>query len=331
MLEAALIIRELAHCIGSGDTLNAQECLHILHEARGVLQEANPKLTLAQGVEQMLDAKKHRRATTRRELTYYTEKILTCNPELAAREIRFITTAMCKDALECTFQRISTRCKARSILHGVFSFCCRRGWLARNPVDAIPSDPPQEKEIKPLSLDEIRRLLNTTLLPQFRECAPAVGIMLWCGIRPTEVARLRCCNVHLNSLSITLNSSQSKTGGKRSVSIHAPLLLWLRRFCAERSDDTPICPRGWTHKWGNLHRACGLHPWVPDVLRHTFASYYAVHFRNLESLQLEMGHRSTQMLRFRYVSSSYISRKDAASFWNPQYWQHILHLPTYPS
>ena len=55
-----------------------------------------------------------------------------------------------------------------------------------------------------------------------------------------------------------------------------------------------------------------LRHWVPDVCRHTFATYHAAMFRNLPELQLEMGHRDTSLLRSRYMVPA--RRKDAEAF-----------------
>ena len=38
------------------------------------------------------------------------------------------------------------------------------------------------------------------------------------------------------------------------------------------------------------------------MCRHSFASYHAARFRNLHELQLQMGHRSTDLLRMRYLN-----------------------------
>ena len=61
-------------------------------------------------------------------------------------------------------------------------------------------------------------------------------------------------------------------------------------------------------------RAAGFRHWVPDVCRHSFATYHAAMFRNLPELQLEMGHRDTSLLRSRYMVPA--CRKDAELFWN---------------
>ena len=60
-------------------------------------------------------------------------------------------------------------------------------------------------------------------------------------------------------------------------------------------------------------RAAGFRHWVPDVCRHTFATYHAAMFRNLPELQLEMDHLDTSLLRSRYMVPA--SRKDAELFW----------------
>ncbi len=52
-------------------------------------------------------------------------------------------------------------------------------------------------------------------------------------------------------------------------------------------------PRNWQNRWLALRRAAGFTHWVPDVCRHTFASYHAAHFRNLPELQLFQKVKST--------------------------------------
>ncbi len=64
-----------------------------------------------------------------------------------------------------------------------------------------------------------------------------------------------------------------------------------------------------------LRRAAGFAPgrWVPDVCRHTFASYHAAYFQDLGALQLEMGHRSANLLLSRYLNLPQV--KEVSRFW----------------
>ncbi len=88
----------------------------------------------------------------------------------------------------------------------------------------------------------------------------------------------------------------------------------------------PVCPRNWKRRWPTLHRAAGLAPRVPDVLRHSFATYHAAHYRNFEQLQYEMGHRSLQLLRYRCLATGDINPEQAANFRNPDWWEQALGL-----
>ena len=69
----------------------------------------------------------------------------------------------------------------------------------------------------------------------------------------------------------------------------------------------------WQKRWLELRRSAGFTRWVPDVCRHTFATYHAAHFRNLPELQLEMGHRDVSLLRSRYMAPAL--RRTAKEFW----------------
>ena len=53
-----------------------------------------------------------------------------------------------------------------------------------------------------------------------------------------------------------------------------------------------------------------------DVLRHTYASYFAKRFKDLPRLQLNMGHHDLSLLRSRYINMRGISNLEATSFFN---------------
>ena len=84
------------------------------------------------------------------------------------------------------------------------------------------------------------------------------------------------------------------------MTIHPPLAKILRRV--QKAHDERICPPNWRRHWAALHREAGFALWQPDVLRHTFATHHLAAFRSYAELQLEMGHRSAELLRTRYVA-----------------------------
>jgi integrase len=132
----------------------------------------------------------------------------------------------------------------------------------------------------------------------------SLRLMLYCGIRPTEVKRLKDNDIHREEKIVIIRPGKSKTGGGRAVT--------LRGLSGLTQQDFHI-PRNWDRRWRALRQDAGFTHWTSDVCRHTFASYHAAQFRNLPELQLEMGHRDSSLLRSRYMMP--VSRKEATIFW----------------
>ncbi len=323
LMDAARLILELQNGSASPrEALTMEYCMNVIQRGcRDYGRQPEEENSFGRAIGLFLEHKRHRRPNTQLELRHYTRRFLRCKPCWAQRSLRSITKPECRRMLEEGFPNPSSRRKARIILHGLFSFCHKSGWLAENPADFVDEQPPVERRITPLSLNEAARLLHTCRQAEHRECAAAVGIMLWAGVRPAEVERLRWEDVKLREGTIILHPQHTKTGGARCVSIEPVLAWWLERV---KGEGGSLCPRNWKRKWASLHHAAGLAPWVPDVLRHSFASYHAARYRNFEQLQYEMGHRSLQLLRYRYLATGGISPGAAADFWNPTYWRREL-------
>lgn len=252
-----------------------------------------------------------RRPSTVADLQYLSRRLLRWNPELIERPLRFISTEECRQCLEKAFTTPSQFKKGRAFLHSVFAFGHRRGWCADNPVACVEVPMIHEREIEPLTLREVQRLTKATLKSEFKRCAPAVGIMLWAGVRPCEVSRLRWENIDWEENVIVLRPQHSKTGGARHVSIPPVLKRWL----VDNRADGCLCPPNWKRQWSRLRNRACLGKWRQDTLRHTFASYHVKVYRNLSILSLEMGHVDLKLLHSRYVNLSRLTRADAKCFW----------------
>lgn len=217
--------------------------------------------------------------------------------------------------IEMAFDTPRQRQKARLILSGVFGTALKRGWCNENPVARVEVPRVAEKPVPILARQEITSLQRTAESYKGGSCAAAVGMMLYAGIRPHEVARLRWAEVDLQERAIYLSPRHSKTGGARRVTIHKPLLKILRNH--QKSAVSPVCPPNWGHHWRELRQKAGwnpdTHPWPQDALRHTFASYHLSFFRSFAELQCEIGHRDSALLRTRYLDMRGVEK--AASFW----------------
>ncbi len=186
--------------------------------------------------------------------------------------------------------------KGRAILSGVFSTAIKHDWCDANPVSRVEVPDVVEKPIEPLTIEEVERLEAAAQLPGHREMQLSLHLMLYCGIRPTEVSRIDPeRDIDWQNQRVVVRPTTSKTGGGRVVPIRRAEKVTVR-----------IIPRLWQRRWRALRRAAGwgketAHPWRQDVCRHTFATYHAACFRNFAALQMEMGHRDSNLLRTRYV------------------------------
>lgn len=273
--------------------------------------------TLAQAYSLYAKAKQGLRKRSRSESRAYLIRIIAALPRGEKGMVRDITTAECEDMLHREFKTPSTRNKALRWLHNFFAFSVRRQWCSENPASRIMPEPVIEKTIEPLTISQIGAFLAVLRRPAFQPCVPAFCMMLWAGIRPYEVARLTWQEVDLNERVIYVEPRHSKTGGARQVTIHSVLHRFLSYIYANvnPSPTQLITPPSWRRKWQKLRLAAGISEWVPDTLRHTFASYHLKHFCNMDELQWEMGHRDKLMLMTRYLNLRNITKKDAAAFW----------------
>lgn len=268
------------------------------------VKAAERTVSFQEAAERSVAERQYLRPTTQRDLRHYVRRFLK-DERFAKRPLRAISTRECRELLQREFGHSpSSFVKARAILSSVFSFGIRQEWCDANPVSRVMVPRVQETPIEPLTHEEITRLEKTTDLPQFRSMKLSLHLLLYNGIRPAEVSRMRADDIDWEEKQIRIHPQTSKTGGGR--------LLPLRLTESLKAADLSI-PKNWQRRWRELRRAAGFAQWVPDRCRHTFASYYAAHFRNLPALQLEMGHRDLTLLRTRYVSP--VQRHHAALFW----------------
>ena len=253
-----------------------------------------------------VEARAERRATTRRDLRHYARRLLRVEG-VAARPLRAMSSRECRELLQAAFGgSASSFRKGRAMLHSVFAHGLRQEWCSENPVARVEVPQVQEREIVPLRREEVERLEAAVQLPEHRAMRLSLHLLLYCGLRPQEVARLQTRDVQTERGCVVVPGRCSKTGGGRVVP--------LRKGAALRGERLRI-PRNWEARWRRLRRAAGFAAgqWVPDVCRHTFASYHAARFRDLGALQLEMGHRSADLLRSRYLNLPQV--EEARLYW----------------
>ena len=310
VLEAALVAREALEC-GRGRVRRARECVRLGAEE---MRKREKTVTFRKAVEMALEEreKKNRRARTVTDFRYYSKRLMVRNPGLAERRVRSITSDDCRQYLETAFGGSAAQYrKARAILSGVLSTAIRHDWCDSNPVSRVEAPKVVEKPIEPLKLDEVARLEETARQPEHRDMQLSLHLMLYCGIRPTEVSRIDPeRDIDWQNQRVVVRPTTSKTGGGRVVPLRMVQDIAVRTI-----------PHRWKERWHALRCAAGWnqgHVWQPDACRHTFATYHAAHFQNFPALQLEMGHRDAGLLRTRYVYAGIATESAAARFFRKE-------------
>lgn len=269
------------------------------------------EITFEQAVLASLHARKHRRPSTLADLRSYAIRLIKFT-DWKERPLRSITRQECRQLLNSRFGRSAhIYGKAKNILHSIFAYSQRQGWCEKNPIDGIENRIIIEDTINILTIKEIRKIMKTLCLKELDDMSYAVRLMLWCGVRPGEVQRLRWRDIDRRENVVYVDGRASKTGGARAIPLRGGAICLKY---VNRPEHHFIAPRNWARQWRRLRRKAGFHHWQRDALRHTFASYHLKNFHNLYLLQEEMGHRDSSLLRTRYLNLRNITTHAAHAF-----------------
>lgn len=275
------------------------------------LAEMEKSVSFRDAVYESLSVRQIRRPSTIADLRSYMQRMLDFE-QLNDIPLRNIGSERCMEMLRQTFGHSAhVFRKAKSVLHSIFSYGQKRGWCEHNPVKAIECPPVYEERIVPLTGKQIRALMRACHHSDLRSMLPCMQLLLWCGVRPGEVRRLRWRDIDKREKVVYIESRVSKTGGPRAVPLRGAAKELLEY---NKPGDELIAPRNWTRLWRRLRKRAGLKHWQRDVLRHTFASFHQKCFHNLSQLQEEMGHRDGNLLRTRYLNVRHVSTATARRF-----------------
>lgn len=280
------------------------------------VREEEDSVSFGEAISASLTARQHRRPSTRRDLRSFTNRMLRYQ-DISECNLRNISAPRCRQMMNELFNHSPhVYRKAQTILHSIFSFGRRQGWCERNPAESLTIPPIIEERINILTLPQVRLLVKVCNRPHFRSMNAAIRLMLWCGIRPGEVQRLRWGDIDPAEKMVYVESHASKTGGARAVPLRGGAMVLATE---QHPKDELIAPRNWIRLWQRIRDTSKLIPWQRDALRHTFASMHLKHFHNILMLQEEMGHRDSNLLRTRYLNLRDVKRFTARDFFNQDF------------
>ena len=314
VLDAARLICNIADFMPKKSKLTTiQFCAKIIEIGKNNFRQS--EMPIEKGFDIYLQTKQDLRKASFNDIKYLGSKLIKLKPEFAKRNFSELSVNDCQEWLNCAFTTPSQYNKGRAMLHAFFEFALRREWCDKNPIKRILRKKVIEKEILPLKLAEIKRIIANAKKEKNGIYLPAVALLVFAGIRPREVRRLTWQDIDLQENTITVRSLCSKTGGVRQVEIMPQLKRILLSYTAPTQQK--ICPANWQRRWQKIRNNAGFSGcWVQDVLRHTYASFFAKRFKDLPRLQLNMGHSNQMLLKSRYINMRHISHLEAQKFFN---------------
>lgn len=185
---------------------------------------------------------------TRSEYSTYLRRILRDYPASRQLHTAELQSAHCAELLRQVFPTPDGRNKARRLLHTFFEYAVHRGWSEHNPIHRVPTESANKQTPSILTPHELQRLFRLAQRPRHRDIFIPLALILWEGLRVSEVARERW---------ETLPTSQ----------LSQPLRLILQHF--RHPTKGSVLPPTWRRNWYHLRREAELSDINSDHLRHT--------------------------------------------------------------
>jgi integrase len=184
-----------------------------------------------------------------------------------------------------------------------FNWCIKKNYCQANPTarliyKARPGD------IQIISLDEVKLMLKIVQENErYKGLINYIAIGFFAGLRPEELGRLEWENIRIEGEQPTIfvPYDTSKVGASRSVAIYDTLYRFLKKY-----ENEAIRGPNFTKLFGEVKMKLGYalrkqpgRRWIPDGIRHTFASMHVAKYRNEEELATMMGN-SVDVIRDHY-------------------------------
>jgi integrase len=214
----------------------------------------------------------------------------------------------------------------RAVLRAFFEWQVANRYLLANPlagaVNRIRIARIKQTEIMSFGAVCAEKLLKTASSPEFSPLLGYVVVAMFAGLRPDEIKRTTLALLDLEGGTIRVSAKAAKTGQTRVIELAPAAIKWLTHWREINPSAQTFCPSNFRKRWDSLRDAAGLlSEWVPDILRHTFASmHYAMH-QNASQLKAIMGHSQGENTLFQHyravqtISGETISKRMAEEFW----------------
>jgi integrase/recombinase XerC len=198
-----------------------------------------------------------------------------------------------------------TVCRKLSSIRALYRFLKITGILESDPAFAIPGPSVAKRKPAPLKVDEVMKLLRTSLAgrtdtARLRDTA-ILELLYASGIRRAEVAGVRLADVDLAERTIRITGKGNK---QRTVVINRTAAAAIEAYLRVRPRSSDLAlflgrsGGGLTpkHVWrifNNIYRVSGVQKHAsPHTLRHSFATHLVENGVDLETVRELLGHES---------------------------------------
>lgn len=204
------------------------------------------------------------------------------------------------------------------ILSHVFTIAVQEWeWMNDNPMRKVRKPEVNNARTRFLSSEELENLLSACRNHSNKDLYPIVFLSIATGCRRSEILKLRWRDVDLNSNPPMIRLEVTKNKEKRSIPVidDAVALLRARKeipridtdlvFPSSRKSDQPVYIRA---AWDEVIEQTSIQNFRFHDLRHTAASYLAMHGATLTELSSILGHKTMQMVkRYSHLTETHTS------------------------
>jgi integrase len=205
-----------------------------------------------------------------------------------------------------------TRQNVRLRLSKFFNFCKSKKWIASNPCEEITIKVARG-DVQILSAAVTQALLTKCEESEFKAVVtPYAALCLYAGLRPGEAEQIAWEQIDFATKSIHVLSHTSKRRESRWVEMEDVLIDWLTPYAKEQGR---VVGPNFRKQFESVKIAAGFNrenPWVADIMRHSYASYWLELHKNRAQLAELMG-TSADMIRKHY--RKVCRRDEAVEYW----------------
>lgn len=254
------------------------------------------------------------RPLTRRNFRAYSRLMLAAFPDATVAEVTdralegWLARFAGKDGKAGYAQNV-----ART-LRPAFTYALRRHYVAENPFSTVElGGQARRAAVATAGIDVLSPADAARVMAEAQRvegCRAPFALLLFAGVRPVELERLRWG--HVRDGFIHLTAEVAKTRQARNVEICETLAAWLA-LEGEHNPAERVVPPCWRRRSSQVRKAAGVDG-RPDVARHSFASYWLALWPDVDRLKANMGHaRNSEQLFIHYRAAA--TAADARAFW----------------